>query len=80
MEESTTYQLLISRGEAKGRVEGEAKGRTEEALNLLLRIGRNRLGEPDADIQTALASATLEHLEQMADRLLKVETWHELLA
>ena len=71
MEESTTYQLLIARGEVKGK--------TEEARSLLLRIGRNRFGAPDATVHAALATASLERLEQMADRLLQVESWQELL-
>src|SRR5262249_51756777 len=76
MEESTTYQLLI----ARGRAEGEARGRAEGERELLLRIGRGRFGEPDAVVQEALAAATQERLEQMADRLLVVESWAELLA
>lgn len=75
MEESTTYQLLIERGEAKG----EAKWRRKEAHELLLRIGNGRLGKPSADIREALNVASLEELEQMADRLLQVESWAELL-
>lgn len=84
MEESTTYQLLIARGKeqgkAEGLAEGEARGKAEEARRLLLRIGRNRFGEPDAVVQAALSAAPLERLEQMADRMLQVETWQELLA
>jgi predicted transposase YdaD len=72
MEESTTYQLLLSRGREQGRV--------EEARTLLLRIGRSRFGEPDAAVRAALTSASQERLEQMADRLLLVESWAELLA
>ena len=35
------------------RAEGKAEGRAEEARALVLRIGRRRLGEPEADTQTA---------------------------
>ena len=84
MEESTTYQLLIERGEAIGEARGEARGkaqgRQEEAQELLLRIGRKRFGEPDANTQATLAVASRETLEQMMDRLLEVETWQELIS
>ena len=80
MEESTTYQWLISQGKEQGLVEGRVEGRTEEARNLLLRMGRTKFGKPTKKVQTALASASLEHLEQMADRLLQVESWQELIS
>ncbi len=72
MEESTTYQLILGRGEAKGEV--------KEARKLVLRLGRKRFGEPDASVQKALRDASLDRLEEMADRLLQAETWQELLA
>lgn len=80
MEESTTYQWLLSQGKEQGLVEGEIKGRAEEARNLLLRLGRTKFGKPTKKVQNALEAASLEHLEKMADRLLQVETWQELLA
>src|SRR5262245_39247175 len=40
MEESTTYQLILSRGEARG----EARWRAEEARRYLLRLGRAKFG------------------------------------
>lgn len=80
MEESTTYQWLISQGREKGLVEGRAEGRTEEARNLLLKIGHNRFGKPSKKIQETLKAASLERLEAMADRLLQVENWNELVA
>jgi len=52
----------------------------QEARALLLRIGRKRLGDPAASIEAAVAASPLERLEQMADRLLQVESWEELLA
>jgi hypothetical protein len=63
--------------ERKGREEG----RTEEARALVLRLGSKRFGAPDAQSQMALeAVTTLEALERLADRLLEVESWPELLA
>jgi predicted transposase YdaD len=76
MKESVTYQAILEEGEARG----EARGKTEGALALLLRLGEKRLGPPDAATRQALAAITsLERLEQCADRLLEVESWAELL-
>ncbi len=89
MEDSSTYQAIIAKGEAKGeargRVEGEARGRVEgastEARNLLLRLGRKRFGEPSEDtLQILQNMAELETLERLAERLLEVESWAELFA
>ena len=80
MEESVTYQMLISRGRQQGLAEGKAEGKTEEAKNLLLRIGEKRFGKPTHAIKSTLNAATLEQLETMADKLLQAETWQELLA
>jgi len=77
MEESSTYQALLARGEAKG----EARGRAEEARAIILRLGRKRLGEPSAEAQNALnALTTPKRLEELAERLLEVESWEELFA
>ena len=58
-----------------------AKTTAEEAKALLLRLGSKRFGVPDASSQAALTAVTsLEALEQLADRLLEVESWQELLA
>ena len=85
MKEYTTYQAILEEGEARGRVEGEARGRVEgkaeEARNLIIRLGSNRFGPPDASSLAVLEAITsLERLEQMADRLLEVENWNELLS
>lgn len=85
MKESSTYQAILAegveKGRAEGRVEGEARGKAEEARRLLLRIGGKRLGPPDAQTEAAIAALdSVEQLEQMADRLLEVESWNELLA
>lgn len=69
MEESTTFQLLLSRGRAEGKIEGKAEGQVEEALKLLLRLGSKRFGVPEAEVLARLGRATLEQLEAMMDRL-----------
>jgi predicted transposase YdaD len=77
LEDSVTYQALIARGEARGK----AEGRAEEARNLVLRLGSKRFGPPDAAVAAAVAAVdSVERLERMAERLLEVESWDELLA
>jgi hypothetical protein len=74
MEESTTYQLLLARGEAAGRL--------EEARHLLLQLGRVKFGRP-ADNATAerIEQITdLDRLRALAGRVLDVSGWQELLA
>jgi predicted transposase YdaD len=63
------------------KAEGRAEGRAEEARNLLLRQGSKRFGPPDDRAAAALgAVADVERLERLAERLLDVATWDELLA
>jgi hypothetical protein len=70
-----------ARGEALGEARGEARGRLTEARALLVRIGTARFGAPDLTITTRIeAIHSLEDLERMADRLLQVENWQELLS
>lgn len=76
MHESDTYMAILEEGEARG----EAKFRTDEARRILLRQGTKRFGEPNAQTRAALETITaLEPLEQLADRILEVESWQELL-
>jgi predicted transposase YdaD len=80
MKESVTYQAILEEGVEKGRVEGEAIGRVEEARRTILRIGEKRFGDADAMTRSHIENATeLGTLEILIDRLLEVETWEELL-
>jgi hypothetical protein len=48
---------------------------------MLLLFGREQLGEPPQDVQTALdALADVQRLEELAVRLTHVSSWQELLA
>lgn len=97
MEESSTYQVIKARGlaeglfegrsqglaeeRAEGRAEGVAEGRVEAAREILLRLGRKRLGEPSAKTQATIAAiGNLERLEQLAEEMLEVESWSDLFA
>jgi predicted transposase YdaD len=76
LEESTFYQEAFGNGIAIG----EVKGRSGEARTLLLRIGSKRFGPATEAVEAAIqAIETIETLESLADRLLEVETWEELL-
>lgn len=73
MKESTTYQAILD----EGRQEGQRKG----VQQTLLRQGRHKFGAPsDAITATLTAITDLDRLERMADQLLVVSSWDELLA
>lgn len=72
MKESSTYQFIVE--------EGLEKGRTEEARAILLRQGRKQFGDPGQDeIAQLEAIHDLARLEALADRILDVSSWQELL-
>ena len=73
MKESVTYQAIVE--------EGVEKGRLEEARQMLLDLGTERLGEPSEDVERAIGRiADLERLRRLGRRLMHVATWQELLA
>jgi predicted transposase YdaD len=73
MEESVTYQEIIEKGMAKGEA--------NEARRILLRVGTKAFGTPDEATQAAIAEIRdREQLEALAERVLEVKNWHELLA
>jgi predicted transposase YdaD len=77
IEESSVYQDIFR----KGRAEGEAIGRAEEAKTALLLQGRQKFGPPDPRIEaTIIAISDLDRLHDLMGRLLEVSTWEELLA
>jgi predicted transposase YdaD len=72
MKESVTYQAILE--------EGEEKGALAEARKIVLRLGRNRFGPPDARVTAAVeAIADVERLEELGERLLSAASWDELL-
>jgi hypothetical protein len=69
MEESSTYQLILSEGVAKGE------------RKILLRMGTVKFGVPDAKTLGLLDRiADLAVLEMLGERMLIVSSWQELLA
>jgi predicted transposase YdaD len=76
IEETCVYQRIL----AKGRAEGEAKGRVQEAREVLLRQGQTKLGEPSERVRDEIeAMSDLERLNALLDRILDVSSWDELL-
>jgi hypothetical protein len=77
MRESVTYQIILEEGIEKGR----AEGRADEARELLLELGTEKLGAPD--VVTARALTEIEDratLERLIRGLFAATSWAELLA
>ena len=88
MKESSYYQMILEEGMAQGLAEGKAEGKAEgmqsgalaEARKLLLRIGKRQLGPASAQVRSTIEDIdNLEYLESLADKLLSVQSWQELL-
>jgi predicted transposase YdaD len=80
MKESTTYQWIIEQGMKEGMKEGVKEGALKEARNMILMVGDAHLGKPSAAVKKLINEISdLERLHRMSKRLLKVETWQELL-
>jgi hypothetical protein len=70
--DSTTYQLILHRGEARGAI--------SEAKSLILLMSEMRFGPIPAAMRTVVEGITdLTRLESVADRLLDATDWDELL-
>ncbi len=77
IEESSVYQGILKKGEAKGRVEGAV----DQARTTLLRQGGKRLGPPDERIIARIEEITeQDRLDELLDRIVDVSSWDELLA
>ncbi len=77
MKESVTYQAILE----EGRLEGIPIGSVKEAQTILLRQGTKRFGPPTARTRRRIKSITsIERLELLAERLLDVTSWQELLS
>ncbi len=73
LEDSTTYQLILRRGEARGEARGE-KG-------AVLRLGEKRFGPaPEATLAALEAMTDRAELARVLDRLFDATGWDDLLA
>jgi predicted transposase YdaD len=76
IEESSVYQGILRKGEAKGLAEGEARG----IRQALLIHGRRKLGPPDEKTSARIAEIRdLDRLRLLLERILDVSSWDELL-
>jgi len=81
LEDSTTYQAVLTKGKIEGKVEGKAEGTIEGEHKVLLRQGIKRFGPPNPAIAASLKAITdTERLDGLAERILDVGSWDELLA
>ncbi len=80
MKESVTYRAILEEGEARGEARGEAKGEAKEARKILLLFGRDKFGEPSADVPATLDAITdVDRLNDLLLRLKHAASWQELL-
>lgn len=69
MHESTAYDMAVEEGCVKA------------THRVLLKLGRRLLGPPDPSVESALtAIQDVERLERMAEAVLTVKSWQELLS
>lgn len=82
MKESVTYQAIVQEGIQKGVEEGFQLGQAKEARQLLVRIGAKRFKmAPSPEQMGELEGMNdIDQLENLAERVLDVSTWTELLA
>lgn len=79
--DSVAYQILVEEGREEGRAAGREEGRVAEARRLVLTLGAERLGPPDAAAsQTVESIVDLDRLERMIRRSFTSASWQELLA
>jgi len=73
MKESSTYQAILD--------EGRAEGAASELRKVLLLLGDQRFGPPDASVRATIEEThDLPRLQRWTERLLKASGWEELLA
>ncbi len=81
MKESVTFQAILAEGRREGREEGREEGKLQEANNLLIRLGRKRLGRRSAsNIRTTEQITDRVRLEELFLRLNDAKSSKELLA
>jgi hypothetical protein len=69
IEESSVYQGIFARGKA------------EDAKEILIRLGTKKFGPPNEQAKARIASLSdLDRLHDLFDRVLEVANWDELLA
>ena len=75
MRESVIYQAI----RAEGIAEGEAKGKQEGEVSLVLRILRKRFGQISQDLEKQIQGLSIERLEDLGEALLDFTTEADLV-
>jgi hypothetical protein len=79
-EEIEATMEMITSWHREGRVEGRVEGKVEGELEMMIFLGEEMLGKPDAQTMETLSRITSpEQLKALARRMTKVESWQELL-
>jgi hypothetical protein len=77
LEDSTTYQLILNKGEARGEARGACAGLQEAVLS----VGENRFGIAPTAVTTGVREIQArDRLKRMLDRILSAADWNDLLA
>ena len=86
IQESTTYQAILSEGRSEGLVEGRKEGLLEGRITgerqVLIRQGTKKFGPPDTAILAAIeAIRDVDRLDALCERILDsdVRDWNSLL-
>ena len=84
MQESSTYQAILKKGESlgfsKGEKRGEKRGEKKNARKNILFLGEQRFGAPDTKTRETIETITsIDRLEKMVEHILEVSSWQELL-
>jgi len=77
LEDSSTYQYVLKKGEARGITLGELRS----SRSHILRVGMKRFGPAPSEVVAKIqAISDLVILESLLDRALEVSTWDEVIA
>ena len=77
LEDSTTYQWILSKGIAKGEARGEARA----LARTIRRHGTKKFGVPDTATTARLETMDdVARLDRLADRVFDAVSWDDLLA
>ncbi|MGL6074028.1 MAG: hypothetical protein ACRC8S_07695, partial [Fimbriiglobus sp.] len=80
LEESTTYQYVIQKGQARGEALGQARGEIKNARANVLRLGAKRFGPATQAILGKIeAIDDLTILETLLDRVIEAKNWDEII-
>lgn len=80
MFESTTYTATIEKGRAQGLSQGLSQGELRGRGDLVLTLGRERLGDPPAEVSAFLSGITDPELfGSLIKRVAVATAWSELL-